>query len=89
MMRAQFVATPGPIARFAAQGGRIIARTWERLWDWQARRATVSILHALDDRTLRDIGISRSEITSLVYGERSEARRAYDAAWRCFGGGRI
>jgi hypothetical protein len=47
------------------------------------RRATVTILHGLDDRTLRDIGVSRAEISSLIYGKGGGQRRVYDADWRC------
>ena len=34
---------------------------------WRSRRAAVAQLHALDDRDLQDIGISRSEIESAVH----------------------
>lgn len=42
---------------------------WERFWIWRAARATVYILHALDDRTLKDLGMDRTEIESVVYGQ--------------------
>ena len=42
-----------------ARAGR---RAWHTYWDWRARQATVEILRALDNRTLHDIGLSRSEI---------------------------
>jgi|RhiMethySRZTD1v2_1073278.scaffolds.fasta_scaffold05899_5 uncharacterized protein YjiS (DUF1127 family) len=87
MMRAQFVAMPGRFATVAARATNIVIRTLYRLWDWHARRATVSILHGLDDRTLKDIGISRAEITPLVYGDRGNGgRRIYEEPWRCLGG---
>ena len=35
---------------------------------WRERRAAVTALSALDGHLLRDIGIDRSEIVSLVYG---------------------
>jgi|GEM_PF-4349339 len=38
----------------------------------RARCRTVQILRALDDRTLKDIGIERTDIGSLVYGRRGE-----------------
>jgi uncharacterized protein YjiS (DUF1127 family) len=85
MMRAQLVSTPnGGLFSLAIRGGRIIVAAWYRHWDNRARRATVQILHSLDDRTLRDIGISRGEITSVVFGECSGHghRRCYDDAWR-------
>ena len=34
--------------------------------DWRAMRRAECELHALDDRTLKDIGIARSEIHSAV-----------------------
>jgi uncharacterized protein YjiS (DUF1127 family) len=38
------------------------------------------LLQSLDDRTLHDIGISPSEIESLVRCP-SDHRRRYDASW--------
>lgn len=37
-----------------------------RLWRAWAAMRTRAELHALSDRTLRDIGLSRSEIDSLI-----------------------
>ena len=52
-------------------------KAWLAYWDWQGRRATVRILHSLDARTLRDIGLSKGEINSVVYGRPEENRRHY------------
>lgn len=60
---------------------------WRRYWVQRARRATVVILHSLDDRTLRDIGISPSEIESCVYGDVPDRRRPYVERWPCRTGG--
>lgn len=57
-------------------------KAWHAYWDWQARRATVEILRSLDNRTLRDIGLSRGEIASAVFGRCGDRRRRYDAMWR-------
>ena len=37
-----------------------------RFLAWRQRRATRTILSALDDRTLRDIGVVRSEIDAIA-----------------------
>lgn len=50
-------------------GQRIIARVqraWTGYWTRHAECATTAILHALDDRTLKDIGLDRSEIESAA-----------------------
>jgi len=83
MMRAQLVSTPGRgSSSLAALGVQAIARAWQTFWAWRAKRVTMELLASLDDRTLRDIGVSRGEIMSLVYGRRGDRRRCYDEAWR-------
>lgn len=74
-------AVRGALQAAAERGVRLAERLWNAYWDQQARRATAMILHALDDRTLADIGLRRSEISGFVYGPAEEGRRAYDAAW--------
>jgi uncharacterized protein YjiS (DUF1127 family) len=73
---ARAFAQPSPAARRTG-----FARSWWRTyWDWRARKTTILLLHALDRRTLRDIGIDPSEIESLVTGGGDRCRR-YDPAW--------
>lgn len=55
-------------------GGRI-EQAWKAYWTGRARRATVLLLKSLDTRTLKDIGIDRSEIESVVYGCPDDRRR--------------
>ena len=59
-----------------------IAKAWHAYWRRRAQLTTIHLLHTLDDRTLHDIGVSRSEITSLVYGRHGERKRCYEEAWR-------
>src|SRR5262245_38477661 len=59
-----------------------VGGAWRAYWEWQRRRATVRILSALDARTLRDIGINPSEITSYAYGDPEQRRRRGEAGWR-------
>jgi uncharacterized protein YjiS (DUF1127 family) len=73
------------LLRSAARGvGRIIralghraaavaSAGWSAYADWRERRAAVGELAALDDRTLRDLGLTRSEIEYVV-GRRDSAR---------------
>jgi uncharacterized protein YjiS (DUF1127 family) len=72
----------------AARAGSSIARAWRAYWQRRARRATVDLLYSLDDRTLRDIGVGRNEITSLVYGRPGDRTRRYDETWRLWHAGR-
>ena len=85
-IRAQYGATP--LAAMAHRGQRRarhiaerLRRCWEAYWSWRARRMTLNILRTLDDRTLKDIGLSASEIASAVYGREEDRRRSYDETW--------
>jgi len=49
-----------------------LGQLWNRYWEWRTRLATVAVLSGLDDRTLKDLGLHRGEIGSLVYGTRRE-----------------
>ena len=50
---------------------------WDAYWARKAKRATVLMLHALDDRALADIGLHRSEIESIVYGKSDQRLHLY------------
>jgi uncharacterized protein YjiS (DUF1127 family) len=71
---------------FAAGVERTLRALWLRLIAWHIRRGTRAALGSLDDRTLRDIGLTRSEIESAVQNlDAVLARRARAArrlAWR-------
>ena len=47
-------------------------RAWAAYRTRRAEHATIAMLRALDDRALRDIGIDRSEIESVVYAARAD-----------------
>ena len=64
-------ASPTLTSRFAGSA----AGLWRAYLDRRAQRATVRILQSLDARTLKDIGISPTEIDSLVYGRCDRLRR--------------
>ena len=58
-----------------ASGARTVTRVWRRVAAivvrrvaaWRRRRRTAAALQRLDNRTLRDIGVDRSEIHSLAH----------------------
>jgi uncharacterized protein YjiS (DUF1127 family) len=54
---------------------------WNAYADWRERRAAVKELAALDDRTLKDLGLTRSEIEFVVRRDavRSRVRQAASA----------
>jgi uncharacterized protein YjiS (DUF1127 family) len=58
-----------------------ISRRFRAWQERRARRVTVETLNALDDRTLSDIGLARSEILSIVNDRRNERLRRYDERW--------
>ena len=53
---------------------RLIARGWSAWCEWQLARHNQRALRGLDDRTLRDLGLTRSDLASsaepLAAGER-------------------
>lgn len=51
---------------------------WRSLRRWWQRRQSVTHLGMLSDRQLKDIGIHRSEIHSVVYGTDGSRIRAHD-----------
>src|SRR5712691_7288550 len=67
-----------------AAGARDIVRSWWKAYALRReRRAAIRALSALDDRSLRDIGLGRSEIESVVYDpERVTARTLAVARYR-------
>ena len=78
--------SPTPSAAVSGGAAGLVRKAWRAYWDRRARRLTVMILNSLDARTLHDIGISPSEIESLVRCTAGQRRR-YDASWlwRCGG----
>ncbi len=61
----------GPTRRFVRHvlsdiRGAVPLHAFEGLRRWQKRRKAIAELGALDDRTLRDIGVSRGSIRELV-----------------------
>lgn len=60
-------AAPGLARRLRTDiGGAVPLRAFEALRLWHKRRKAIQELAALDDRTLRDIGIARGQIRELV-----------------------
>ena len=57
--------------------GHSLQRWWDGHWARRAQRASVQLLSSLDDRTLQDIGVNRSEIESIVYAKSCERVRRY------------
>ena len=63
--------TAGRNLRPSSSGGffRALANGAYALFDRLERRSAVKTLNELDDRALRDIGITRSQIEDAVYGQ--------------------
>ena len=52
--------------RQRSKAGLGLAKLFQGLRKWHRRQLAIRQLHALDDRILKDIGVSRAEIDSLV-----------------------
>lgn len=66
-----FSQTAGRSLRPSSMGGffRALAHGASALFDRLDRRSAIKMLNELDDRALRDIGITRSQIEDAVYGQ--------------------
>jgi len=53
--------------------GIFLGRSLEAVAAWRLRRRQRTQLHALDDHTLKDIGVSRWEIDSIVNSPNRDA----------------
>jgi len=69
LARAAYLAIDG-LARLTSAAGTAVAAAARSATDavrrWRRRRDALSTLMALDDRTLKDIGLSRAEIPRMV-----------------------
>jgi uncharacterized protein YjiS (DUF1127 family) len=79
------LAAPGSAGRWMADAAR---HAWTRYWTRRAEHAAVAVLQGLDDRALKDFGLDRSEIESVVHGARPGERRVcWTPAQECDGTG--
>ena len=62
---------PGLLRRIANALGGLVRAYMER----RTMRSTVRVLQGMDDRMLGDIGMTRGEIHSIVYGGGSDTTR--------------
>ena len=49
----------------------LLKRAFKAIEVAQQKRADYRLLHMLNDRELRDLGIGRSQIREIIYGEES------------------
>jgi uncharacterized protein YjiS (DUF1127 family) len=73
---------PGHAGQFSI-GHRLseLGKTWWRAyWRRRSERATIVLLHSLQDNVLHDIGIDRSEIESVVHTRSRGRLQRFDAA---------
>jgi uncharacterized protein YjiS (DUF1127 family) len=75
--------TSAPAADHTASHGAlgVLQGLWRAYWAQRARRTTAFLLRSLDDRTLADIGLERSEIESVVRDKSGQRLRAYRPNW--------
>jgi uncharacterized protein YjiS (DUF1127 family) len=80
MIMATTARAPGVVASappWLRRTADLLGRAWGAYWERRARHAAVLLLRSLDERTLRDMGVTRGEIESVVYGAPRERRRSY------------
>ena len=53
-----------------------LKRVFKAIEEAQQKRADYKLLQMLSDRELRDLGIGRSQIQEIIYGENSDGKAA-------------
>jgi uncharacterized protein YjiS (DUF1127 family) len=81
--KAQAVQAAGPQPSFLHSTAVALRSGWQAYWERRALKASVVLLQSLDDHQLHDIGISRSEIESVVYSPPTERRHTYHGGACC------
>jgi uncharacterized protein YjiS (DUF1127 family) len=81
--KAQAVRSAEPEPTLLHSAAAALQLGWRAYWQRRARRASVVLLQSLDEQQLRDIGINRSEIESVVYSPPTERRRTYHSGACC------
>jgi uncharacterized protein YjiS (DUF1127 family) len=61
----------------------VARQAWAAYWRRRAANAAAAMLRTLDDRTLKDLGLDRSEIDSVVHCGRAAYDQKAIAAARC------
>ena len=53
-------------ASFFDESALAIRQMWHAYWRWRARQTVLMFLHSIDERTLKDFGVTREEIHSFL-----------------------
>jgi uncharacterized protein YjiS (DUF1127 family) len=61
------VASKSLWARLFDDSALAIRRMWHAYWHWRARQAMLMFLHSMDERTLKDFGVTREEMHSSIH----------------------
>jgi uncharacterized protein YjiS (DUF1127 family) len=84
----QIIQRPHPWPRYVALARAAslqIVRLLHAVRMWRERRTTYYELYALSDRNLKDIGLIRNEIESVIYGQSAQRRQRYGSTIVEFG----